>query len=61
LVLDPGRYMPAEIVDPFLGRSTAACRHAAGIDAFASAHNAAEPQSRMRDFLEGQAKRKARA
>jgi hypothetical protein len=32
---------------------------AAGIDAFASAYDTIEPQSRMRDFLEAQAKRKA--
>lgn len=32
---------------------------AAGIDAFASAYNTDEPQSRMRDFREAEAKRKA--
>ena len=34
---------------------------AAGIDAFASAYNTDEPQSKMRKFLEAQAERKARA
>jgi hypothetical protein len=34
---------------------------AAGIDAFARAYNTDEPQSRMRDFLEMQAKRKAQS
>jgi enoyl-CoA hydratase len=34
---------------------------AAGIDAFASAYTTDEPQSRMREFLDAQAERKARA
>jgi hypothetical protein len=34
---------------------------AAGIDAFANAYSADEPQSRMREFLDAQAELKARA